>query len=171
MDKWDGEAFIETLQLSPDKSVLEVGVGTGRLAVRVCGNCRHFTGIDISPKTVERAKENLREFGNASLVCSNFLTYSFAEKFDIIYSSLTFMHIQNKRAAIQRAANLLNPGGRFVLSVSKKQQTEIDYGSRKIAVYPDKAEEITALFSEDRLNIENQFETEFAVIIAARKGC
>lgn len=33
MDKWDGEAFIEVLQLSPDKSVLEVGVGTGRLAV------------------------------------------------------------------------------------------------------------------------------------------
>lgn len=174
MDKWDGEAFIEVLRLSPDKSVLEVGVGTGRLAVRVCGKCGRFTGIDISPKIIERAKENLRDFDNASLVYGNFLTYSFNERFDTIYSSLTFMHIQNKRAAIQRAANLLNPSGRFVLSIDKNQQTEIDYasryGSRKIAVYPDKAEEITALITEAGLNIEKQFETEFAVIFAAKKG-
>ena len=173
MDKWDGEAFIEMLQLSPDNSVLEVGVGTGRLAVRVCGKCRRFTGVDISPKTVERAKENLRVFNNVSIVYGNFLTYSFNEKFDVIYSSLTFMHIQNKRAAIQRAANLLNSGGRFVLSIDKNKQTEIDYanryGNRKIIVYPDKIEEITALITDNRLILEKQFETEFAVIFAARK--
>lgn len=174
MDKWDGEVFIEVLQFSPDKTVLEVGVGTGRLAVRICGKCERFTGIDISPKTIERAKENLRGFNNVSLICGNFLTYQFNERFDIIYSSLTFMHIQNKRAAIQRAAILLNPGGRFVLSIDKNQQMEIDYasgyGSRKIVVYPDTPEEITALITEAGLNIEKQFETEFALIITARKG-
>ncbi len=174
MDKWDGEVFIEVLQFSPDKTVLEVGIGTGRLAVRICGKCERFTGIDISPKTIERAKENLRGFNNVSLICGNFLTYQFNERFDIIYSSLTFMHIQNKRAAIQRAAILLNPGGRFVLSIDKNQQMEIDYasgyGSRKIVVYPDTPEEITALITEAGLNIEKQFETEFALIITARKG-
>lgn len=68
MDKWDGEAFIEALLLSPDKSVLEIGAGTGRLAMRVCDKCRHFTGIDISPKTVQRAKANLQRFTNTSKV-------------------------------------------------------------------------------------------------------
>lgn len=170
MDKWDGEAFIEELRLSPDKSVLEIGVGTGRLAVRVCGKCGHFTGIDISLKTIERAKENLRSFDNTTLIYGNFLTYSFKENFDVIYSSLTFMHIQNKRAAIQRVVNLLNPSGRFVLSIDKSKQTEIDYGSRKINVYPDTAEEIIDLLTEAGLTIEKQFETEFAVILAARKG-
>ena len=169
MDKWDGEAFIETLLLSPTKSVLEIGVGTGRLAVRVCGKCGRFTGIDISPKTIDRAKENLSEFCQAALICANFLTYSFSERFDIIYSSLTFMHILNKQAAIQKAAKLLNPGGRFVLSISKNQQTEIDYGSRKIAVYPDATEEITALLTDAGLSMEKQFETEFAVVFDAVK--
>jgi SAM-dependent methyltransferase len=55
MDKWDGEVFIEALLLSPNKSVLEIGVGTGRLTMLVCDKCRHFTGIDISQKTVQRA--------------------------------------------------------------------------------------------------------------------
>lgn len=176
MDKWDGEAFIEALQLSPNKSVLEIGVGTGRLAMRVCGNCGRFTGIDISPKTVERAKtnlqnsfENLRGFTNTDLICGNFLTYSFNDRFDIIYSSLTFMHIEDKRSAIQKVENLLNPGGRFVLSIDKNQQTEIDYGSRQITIFPDTPEGTTAFITEAGLTIEKQFETEFAVIFAARK--
>ena len=34
MDKWDGQPFIDALELSKDKTILEIGVGTGRLAVR-----------------------------------------------------------------------------------------------------------------------------------------
>jgi predicted phosphodiesterase/SAM-dependent methyltransferase len=170
MNKWDGDAFIEALQLAPNKSVLEMGVGTGRLALRVCGKCGSFTGIDISPKTVERAKQNLQGFQNSNLICGGFLTYSFTETFDIIYSSLTFMHIEDKQAAIQKTADLLTSGGRFVLSISKDRQTEIDYSARKIVVYPDTPEEITSLLTETGLTIEKQFETEFAVVFAARKG-
>lgn len=144
INKWDGEVFIDALLLSPDKSVLEIGVGTGRLAVRVCGNCRCFTGIDISPKTIQRAKENLRDFNKVSLICSDIFTYQFNERFDIIYSSLTFMHIKDKCAMIQKIANLLNQNGRFVLSIDKNQQREINLGIRRITVYPDTVEEIIA---------------------------
>ena len=164
MDKWDGALFIDAMYLTPNKSVLEIGVGTGRLALRVCNKCGNFTGIDISPKTVERAKENLQSFSNVRLICGDLLTHPFENKFDIIYSSLTFMHIKNKRAAIQKATNLLSLGGRFVLSIDKNQQTEIDYGTRKITVYPDTPEEITMLFNETGLSIDASFETEFAFV-------
>ena len=169
MDKWDGETFIESMQLNPNKSVLEIGVGTGRLALRVCGKCGSFTGIDISPKTVERAKENLREFQNINLICGDFLTYPFTETFDVIYSSLTFMHIKDKQAAIQKALNLLAPGGRFVLSIDKNQQTEIDYGTRRITVFPDTLKETHNLLTKAGFIIEKQFETEFAYIFAINK--
>jgi SAM-dependent methyltransferase/shikimate kinase len=169
MDKWDGEVFIEALLLSPDKPVLEIGVGTGRLAMRVCDKCKHFTGIDISQKTLQRAKANLQRFSNIDLICGDFLTYPFSERFDIIYTSLTFMHIQDKRAAIRKVASLLKPGGRFVLSIDKNQQTEINFGNRRIIVYPDTPEEITALIVGAGLTIEKQFETEFAVIFVATK--
>lgn len=45
MNKWDGQQFIDSLQLSKEKSVLEIGVGTGRLAVRVAPECRKFFGM------------------------------------------------------------------------------------------------------------------------------
>lgn len=169
MDKWDGEEFLEALHLSLDKSVLEIGVGTGWLAIRVCDKCRRFTGIDISRKTLQRTKVNLRQYTNTSLIYGDFLTYPFSDKFDVIYSSLTFMHIKDKREAIRRAAHLLNPGGRFVLSVDKNQQTYIDFENRWITVYPDTPEEITALIAENGLILEKQLETEFAVIFAARR--
>jgi SAM-dependent methyltransferase len=170
MDKWDGQAFIDDLKLAPDKSVLEIDVGTGRLAVKVCDKCYSFTGIDISPKTIERARENLADFRNKTLICDDFLNYSFSDKYDIIYSSLTFMHIRDKHTAITKIASLLSPDGRFVLSLDKNQQTDIDYGTRKIPVYPDNPDEIRALLLAAGFRIENEFETEFAVVFTAKKG-
>lgn len=171
MGKWDGEAFLSAMQLAPGKSVLEIGVGTGRLAIQVCGKCGRFTGIDFSPKTVERAKENLREFPNASLICADYLAYPFGESFDVIYSSLTFLHIEDKRAAIQKAADLLNPGGRFVLSIDMENQNpRFKANGRKMKIYPDTPGKITSLLTKAGLDIEEQFETEFAVVFAARRG-
>ena len=170
MNKWDGEAFIDTMQLTFDKSVLEIGVGTGRLAMRVCDKCGSFMGIDVSQKTIERAKENLKPFQNIRLVCGDFLAHHFQENFDLIYSSLTFMHIADKQTAIKKTAELLNPGGRFVLPISKDQQAIIDFGNRKIELYPDLSDETASFLTESGLLIEKHFETEFAVIFVAMKG-
>ena len=84
MDKWDGKIFIEKMNLNKDKSVLEIGIGTGRLAIEVVNKCKKFVGIDMSPKTIERAKVNLSKFNNVNLICSNFLEHCFDEKFDTI---------------------------------------------------------------------------------------
>ena len=59
MEKWDGDLFIEALELDENKSVLEIGIGTGRVAVKVAPYCMRLTGIDISSKTIERAKKNI----------------------------------------------------------------------------------------------------------------
>ena len=34
MNKWDGQAFIEEMKIDNTKTVLEIGVGTGRLALK-----------------------------------------------------------------------------------------------------------------------------------------
>ncbi|MBQ2881889.1 MAG: class I SAM-dependent methyltransferase, partial [Clostridia bacterium] len=84
MSKWDGESFIEALELSPNKKVLEIGIGTGRLAAKIAPYCLKLTGIDISPKTIERAKVNLEEYDNISFICADFNSYGFGETFDVI---------------------------------------------------------------------------------------
>lgn len=169
MNRWDGQAFLDYMQLDKTKSVLEIGVGTGRLAVRVAPLCGQFYGIDISPKTIGRAKENLSEQTNVNLFCGDFLSFSFSDCFDVIYSSLTFMHIEEKQNAVNKVSALLKDGGRFVLSIDKNQDGFIDTGTRKIKVYPDTPERIKTYIENSGLLLTENYETEFAHILVARK--
>lgn len=169
MDKWDGQVFIDELRLSKEKSALEIGVGTGRLAVKTAPMCGKFTGIDISPKTIERAKDNLSVFANTELICGDFMEYDFKKQYDVIYSSLTFMHIEDKQAAINKIAELLTPDGRFVLSTDKNQSDYIDMGERKIKIHPDNPEDILKYVKAAGLKTEKHFETEFANIFVNRR--
>lgn len=167
MDKWDGQAFIEKMKLDKGKTVLEIGIGTGRLAIRTAPKCREFFGIDISPKTIEKTTENLAEYDNVSLICDDFLTHQFNRDFDVIYSSLTFMHIEEKQKAINKVAALLKDGGRFVLSIDKNQSDTIDYGTRKIKIYPDNKEDIVKYITQSGMNLMKVLETDFAFVFIA----
>jgi ubiquinone/menaquinone biosynthesis C-methylase UbiE len=169
MDKWDGQAFIDEMQLDSSKTVLEICVGTGRLAGRVCGMCKQFTGIDFSPKTIQRAKENLKQFKNTELICADFFAYDFNNRFDVVYSSLTFFHFADKQAAIRKIASLLKDNGRFILSISKDTEETVDYGDRKITFYQDDPAQIRIFLAESGLKIINAFETEFAYIFTSIK--
>ncbi len=167
MDKWDGKPFIDFMMLNNKKSVLEIGVGTGRLAIRVAPLCKYFLGIDISSKTVEKAKQNLNEFSNTEIVCIDFMEYQTHQKFDVIYSSLTFMHIEDKKKAIEKIKAMLNTGGRFVLSIDKNQSKTIDYGTRKITIFPDQKETIIDNLTQAKMKVIQQYETELAHIFVA----
>lgn len=169
MNKWDGEPLLAALELSTDKSVLEIGVGTGRIAVKVAPLCLGLTGIDISPKTIERARDNLKEYSNISFVCADFNRYEFEETFDVIYSSLTMMHFQDKSAVIFKIDKLLNAGGIFCLSIDKGQEEYIDMGARKIRVYPDTTDNIISIIGETSMTVIKVIETENAYIIVSRK--
>ncbi len=169
MNKWDGQVFIDKMKLDKEKSVLEIGVGTGRLAIRVAPLCHSFCGIDISPKTVDRAKENLYGQTNVKLFCGDFLTFEFSQSFDLIYSTLTFMHIENKQKAINKVAFLLKDGGKFVLSIDKNQEEFIDFGTRKITVFPDTPMKTKTYIANSGLLLTEHCETEFAHIFTAEK--
>ena len=169
MDKWDGQGFIDSMELDNKKSVLEIGVGTGRLAVRVAPLCSQFCGIDISPKTIDQANENLSKYRNVDLICADFLSYEFGRAFDVIYSSLTFMHIEDKQRAVNKIAGLLNDAGRFVLSIDKNPSEFIDTGTRKIRIFPSTPVEMAECIRTAGLTILNRYDTEFATIFVAQK--
>lgn len=169
MNKWDGEAFINALSADKSKTALEIGMGTGRLTSRIAPLFRSVTGIDFSPKTIERAKENLKDLTNISYVLGDFMTYNFSEKFDVIYSSLTLMHIEDKQKAVGKTAALLKDGGRLVLSIDKNKSDVVDYGTRKVKVYPDNPDIIAKYILLSGMKLEEVKETEFAYIIIANK--
>ncbi len=169
MYKWDGQVFIDEMKLDKTKTVLEIGVGTGRLALKTLPLCKEFFGIDISPKTIERATHNLSQYQNAKLKCADFMTYDFDTSFDVIYSSLTFMHIQEKQECINKIYSLLNPKGYLILSIDKNQSECIDYEDRKIKIYPDNPDDIKGYFINSGLTPLDCIETEFAYILVGLK--
>lgn len=169
MDGWDGPAFLDALKLDGTQDVLEIGVGTGRLALRTAPMCRHLTGVDLSPKTIARAGENLAGLANVRLVCADFMAWDTARRFDVVYSSLTFLHIADKRGAAERIARLLKPGGRAVISLDKSPDNVLDYGTRKLNVYPDDPEELAVHLRGAGLTVLPVQETAFAYILTATK--
>ena len=169
MNKWDGQDLINSMALNMEKTVLEIGIGTGRIAGKVAPHCLRLTGIDISPKTIERAKINLRVYNNIDYLCADFLQYPFACTYDVIYSSLTMMHFENKQKVIEKVDSLLNNGGKFCLSIDKSQSEYIDMGDRKLRVYPDTVDSITSLILKTAMKIDAVQEIEFAFIISCRK--
>ena len=98
------------------------------------------------------------------------MTYDFGTSFDVIYSSLTFMHIQEKQACINKIYSLLNPKGYLVLSIDKKQNEYIDCGNRKIKIYPDNPDDTKEYFINSSLTLLDCIETEFAYILVGLKA-
>ncbi len=169
MESWDGQAFLDLMELDPSKDVLEIGVGTGRLAAKTAGQCGHLTGIDLSAKTIERARENLRPYPNISLICDDFLTCQFAGTFDVVYSSLTMMHFRDKGRVIGKVYSLLNDNGLFCLSIDKNQSEWIDMGDRRIRVYPDTPEKNLTLAEQAGLKTKRIVEIKNAHIVVLVK--
>lgn len=169
MKKWDGQIFIDKMKLKRNKTVLEIGIGTGRLAIQVIPLCAHFYGIDISPKTINRAKINLQNQKNISLIYGDFLTNDLKGPFDVIYSSLTFMHFRDKQRAFDRISNFLTDLGMFVLSIDKNPDDFIDTGSNRIKIYPDNPVDTKEYIKNAGLKLLDQCETEFAYIFSCTK--
>ena len=169
MDGWDGSSFLDALALDGTQDVLEIGVGTGRLALRAAPLCRHFTGIDISPATIVRAGEHLMHLPQVELVCSDFMTWQTERRFDVVYSSLTFLHLPQKEAAAARIAALLKPGGRAVLSLDRSRMEVLDYGTRQLTVYPDTPERIADCLTKAALCVNRIFSVAQADVVCACK--
>ncbi len=169
MELWDGPKFLHSLELDKTKDVLEIGIGTGRIAAKAAPYCKNLVGIDISPKTIEKAKENLKSFSNISFICNDFTKHIFSNTFDVIYSTLTMMHFENKLQVILKVESILNDAGIFCLSIDKNQSEFIDMGNRRIKIYPDTPDNIVSLVNKTAMKTENIFETENAYIIVCRK--
>lgn len=170
MDKWDGKPFIEALELAKDKIVLEIGIGTGRIAVKTAPYCAKLYGIDVSPKTIERAKENLAFTNNVEYILSDYLEYNFIAKFDVVYSSLTLLHIQYKQDFFNKVFNELNQNGKFVLSIDDSNKDDyLDMGEYKVRVFPDNPKDTKEGLLKAGFVIDNIIQTEFAYIFVCKK--
>jgi ubiquinone/menaquinone biosynthesis C-methylase UbiE len=155
MERWTGPDFIDLMELNQNKDVLEIGIGTGRMAIKVLKEgCKSLTGLDISPATLVRTKENLKDYINLKLLNSDIFDFESDLKFDVIYSVLTFMHIEHKEEVIKKIVSLLKENGIFMVSLDANPEEIVDFGNRLVKVYPSDVKLLVSILKKYGCQVE-----------------
>ncbi len=111
---------IEALRLHPGDTVVEIGCGTGANFARLeraIGPTGAIVGVDLSPGMLDRARSRVRREGwsNVTLVESDAARYAFPERVNAVFSTFALTLVPSYDDVIQRGADALVPGGRFVV--------------------------------------------------------
>jgi len=115
-----GDAFLEIAQkylnFSPEKSILELGPGYGRILSSIISKkipFKNYVGLDISENNISTLQEKFNQ-PNISFLQAEFSSIQLKNKFDYILSSLTLKHqYPTFLNAIKNLSKFLNIGGRF----------------------------------------------------------
>ena len=100
------------------KQVLEVGCGIGTAAQSFIEHRALYTGVDLSDKSVELAKERLKLFNlEGSIFQANIeeLDNIDNKQFDLVYSFGVLHHTPNPEKAMKNIWKMLKQGGEFKL--------------------------------------------------------
>jgi SAM-dependent methyltransferase len=117
------DAVIRRAELQSVQQVLDLGTGTGSIAIKAASLVMpggNVTAVDISPEMLDLARQR-----SASLGLSNieFLEGRAEElpaptgRFDVVLASLSLMYVIDRGAAAREIARVLRPGGRLVAAV------------------------------------------------------
>ena len=124
------ERFDGHLPLDPKLRYLDLGCGTGELTMAfaklgaggVAGmTTGAITGVDILPRSIERARKLASEVGVAeqvNFICQDVHTWFPAaeERYDVVLSFDALEHIDQPRQFLHKMADLVTPGGIAVLA-------------------------------------------------------
>lgn len=102
-------AFIHTHLTGTFLRILEVGCGSGALAARLQADGHTVVALDTSEEAVHKAQQRGVDAYQAEWPDFN------ADEFDVVLFTRSLHHIHALDAAVQRAAELLIPGGLIVL--------------------------------------------------------
>lgn len=115
------ETLLELAAPASGEAVLDVGCGTGTLALDAAARvpAAAITGIDPSPEMIERARDKAAKKGSRvefQVAAIEGLPFADAT-FDLVTSSLMLHHLSSdlKRQGLAEVRRVLKPGGRFVL--------------------------------------------------------
>ena len=108
--------------------------------------CRSLTGLDISEKTIAAATSDLSEFPGLELILAAITDFCRPDSFDMAYSVLTFMHVQDKQEALQNVVDSVRPGGHLVLSIDNVPDS-LDFGDWMVTLHPWAPEQYAEVLS------------------------
>ena len=117
----ENEAIIAGLGLQSGHTLVDIGCGTGALALYAARRCAKVHAVDISPAMLDYTGWKAGQQGLTNIVCHHggFLTYVHAgPPLDAVTTAMALHHLSDfwKQKALNRLSGLLKPGGRLYLA-------------------------------------------------------
>jgi ubiquinone/menaquinone biosynthesis C-methylase UbiE len=128
--------FIAAGGLARGADTLELGVGTGRIALPLLAQGLNVTGVDISARMVERLTANYetqrRErpeagWGELAVEMADMTALPFPDsRFDAVIGVHILHLVPDWRRALDEAFRVLRPGASFLLGQDRRENPELD---------------------------------------------
>ena len=108
--------ILDNAGVTEGKEILDVACGTGVLIPDYRKRkAASVTGIDISPKMVELAREKFPQ-PEVRILCGDVETTDFRKQFDCIVAYNAFPHFPDPERLIKTLSGLLKPGGTLTVA-------------------------------------------------------
>jgi len=117
------EGVIDRADIKPGESVLDLGTGTGSVALRVAslvGDNGRVIGNDISKEMLGLAARKAEDLGITNVEFQEGRAERIPAEdssFDVVLASLSLMYVIDRAAAAREIGRVLRPGGRLVAAV------------------------------------------------------
>lgn len=116
--RYSKELFADLIayaEIDPDKTVLELGPGTGQATEPILNTGCDYNAIELGEHLFEMMRRKYGHYQNFSIVNDDFITHDFGSlKFDMIYSAATIQWIPED-IAFSKTFELLKPGGTLAM--------------------------------------------------------
>ena len=116
MCKRDYPPILEEIRKTEFETLLDAGCGTAPMIslLQEEYSNKKYTGIDLSPKMIEKAK--MKKLPNTEFIVGDCENLPFEENsFDIVINSQSFHHYPNPQDFFNSVYRVLRPGGRLIL--------------------------------------------------------
>ena len=116
------QSMKKQLPFQTDWNALEIGCGTGLLTCPVSSMIASLTALDTSEKMIDELNKKIcnQQTSNIQSVVSDIFSFPHipeqTKKYHLIFSSMTFHHIENVDGALQKLFSLLLPGGYLAIA-------------------------------------------------------
>jgi len=147
--------------MSASDTVLDIGCGTGSLALKLAPAAAQMHGLDISPEMIRiaRGKAEKQQVDNITFHVGPFdesFTAFAPESLDGICAYSLLHLVDDRSAALKQILALLKPGGFFVASTVCLKESWVPYGAIiKVMQWLGKAPNVSTI-SKDTVDAELQ---------------
>lgn len=122
--------YVKLVEKFRPKTILELGVGTGRIFSKLLPLVRSGVGIDISEAMLDRCRKVCAENHNYELYKLSFVDFDLQTTFDLIYLPFnTFQHLlteEDQAACLKNIKNHMYDKSHFILDLMNGDNLSFD---------------------------------------------